>query len=110
MRIDRLPRSRTEKPYLYAAYNHDKKEVMWALERDELWKSEDFQDGTNWMLVWRGERDVIHVAATQWHSSDGSFEMQLNFVTPDGAVYLAEKAAFLANDLIDGGIPVSEMP
>lgn len=108
MQINRLPTSDVEKPYLYAAYDVDKKRVKFCIDDPDMWDREDMKDGTNWFQIWRVE-DSVCVRSTQWYTSEGEFKMTCNLVTPAHAVFMADRAAYYANDFIDGGFSVEDI-
>ena len=109
MNIDRLPKSSQDAPALFGAFDPERKRVKWCLEDPDMWDRDDMKDGTNWFQVW-AVGNKICVSATQWYTSDGSFELICNLVTPDQAVVMAERAAYIANDFIDGGLSIEEAP
>lgn len=109
MQIERLPQGQTEKPFLYGAYDHEKKIVKWLLDSPDIWDRADMTDGTNWFQVWHVKNE-IHVQATQWYHEYGNFKLQVTDLEPDQAVALAEQAAYTANDFIDGGAELKDMP
>lgn len=108
MQIERLPQGQTDKPFLYGAYDHEKKIVKWILDDPDMWSRDDMMDGTNWFQVWR-VNDVIHVQATQWYHPRGDFALRVTDLKPDHAVALAERAAYMANDFIDGGAELKDL-
>ena len=108
MNFDRLPKSSREAPFLYGAFDTEKKVVRWCLEDTNMWDRDDMQDGTNWFQVWAADNKIC-VQATQWFSSEGEFSLIVSLVTPSQAVVMAERTAYYANDFIDGGMSIEEI-
>lgn len=107
MNIDRLPKSRTEKPALLAAVDVTKGHVKWLLDDDGNYERDDFGDETNWFIVFR-QNDVIHVEATQWYHPRGDFAIRVTDLTPEQAVWFADKSATLASDLMQGDVKMEK--
>ena len=85
MNFDRLPKSSREAPFLYGAFDTEKKVVRWCLDDTNMWDRDDMQDGTNWFQVWAADNKIC-VQATQWFSSEGEFSLIVSLVTPSQAV------------------------
>lgn len=100
MLIERLPQSSTESPALYGAVDLTTGVVKWTLDDDQNFQREDYQDGTNWFQVWR-MNDQVMIEATQWYHEKGCFAMRMTDLTPTEAIYVADKAARHAGDLIN---------